>query len=208
MGARLAEDLSKIDAEVLPFPEVKDERNKEARQNAIKQKKQALERDPNIQSVSYDYLRETSFVPNDPYFTGGYQWDLRRIGATGAWDKAYGGARVAVLDTGIDTGHPDIRNKVAWQWNFFYGDSVANVDYGHYASGHGTHVAGTVGASTNNGYGVAGTAPGSQIIAAKVCGPWRVGNTEDDVNGVAIRCPDDVVMSALNYFAPVPAHGG
>ncbi|MDQ3301899.1 MAG: S8 family serine peptidase [Actinomycetota bacterium] len=188
---------------------VKDEQGEKERKEALEQKKQVLERNPDVESVSYNYLREPNFVPNDPYFVGGYQWDLQKIGTASAWDRTTGyGAKVAVLDTGVDTSHPDLRGKVAWQWDFFNRDSVANVDYGYSASGHGTHVSGTIAATANNGTGIAGVAPQAQILAAKVCGPSRVGDTKDDVNGWAIRCPDAAVIDALNYFSNYASYSG
>jgi thermitase len=200
--ATVADDLPSIEADVLSFPELKDERAKQAHQEALEQKKQTLKRNPDVESVSYNYLRDPSFTPNDPHFTSGQQWHLNKIRTTGAWDRASGyGARVAVLDTGFDTTHPDLRGRIIWQYDFFSGDSVANVDYGYGASGHGTHVAGTVSAATNNGIGVAGVAPRAEILAAKVCGPSWVGDTKYDVNGYDIKCPDRAVLNALNYFA-------
>ena len=201
--------LPKVDAEVLPFSGAEDEDGKKARETRPAQKQAQLERDPDADSVSYNYLSEPNFTPNDPYFTGGYQWDLTKIGSTRAWDKTTGyGSTVAVLDTGFYTGHPDLRSKIVWQWDFFSGDSSANVDYGLAATSHGTHVAGTVAASTNNGTGVAGTAPSSQIMAAKVCGRTSVGDTKDDVSGYAIRCSSSAVINALNYFAKYASSSG
>ncbi len=212
VGARVDDPLSglsKVDAEVLAFSGLKDEKGQKVRETLLERKKADLERDPDVESVSYNYLSEPDFTPNDPYFTGGYQWDLTKIGSTRAWDKTTGsGSRVAVLDTGFYTAHPDLQNKIVWQWDFFSGDSVANVDYGLAATAHGTHVAGTVAAATNNGTGVAGTAPSSQIMAAKVCGRTYVGDTKDDVGGYAIRCSSSAVINALNYFASYASYSG
>ncbi len=205
VGAKVDDKLQrlpKVDADVLSFSKVKNEDFQKTRQEDLSRKKQELEHSTDVASVSYNYLSKPSFVPNDPYFRAGYQWDFTRTGTHLAWDKTTGyGARVAVLDTGFDVNHPDLRSKIVWQWDFFSGDSVANINYGYSDSGHGTHVAGTVAASTNNGFGVAGTAPRSQILAAKVCGPTWVGNTDYDVNGYEIRCPAQSAINALNYFA-------
>lgn len=198
VAAHLDQELPKRDSEVLSFPEVRNAPNKEARQKGLEQKKQALERHPDVESVSYNYVAEPSYVPNDPAYTAGYQWDISRIKAPAAWDRANGsGSRVAVLDTGFDTSHPDLRGQIVWQWDFFGGDSNAAPDYGWAGHEHGTHVAGTVAAATNNGTGVAGTAPRAQIFAAKVCGPmWSSKDGQ-----YKVLCDSQAVVNALDYFA-------
>ena len=68
----------------------------------------------------------------------------------------------SLFGTGFATSHPDLRGKAIWRWDFFSGDSVANVDYGYSAAGHGTRVAVTIAAATNNGVGVSGTVTQAQ----------------------------------------------
>ena len=203
--AQLEQELPKQHADVLSFPTLKHERNTQARQKGLAQKKQSLVRDPNVESVSYNYVAKPSYVPNDPYFTSGYQWDMGRIKAPAAWDRANGyGARVAVLDTGFDTSHPDLRSQIVWQWDFFNGDSNAAPDYQYPEHEHGTHVAGTVAAATNNGIGVAGTAPRAQILGAKVCGPlWSSADGKYE-----ILCKNSAVIAALDYFASNASYSG
>ena len=70
--------------------------------------------------------------------------------------------KIAILDSGIDKGHPDIA-KIAAQRNFFTGSAVVND-----GNGHGTHVAGIAAALTNNDRGVAGGCPRCELLVAKV----------------------------------------
>lgn len=84
---------------------------------------------------------------------------------------------VAILDTGIDADHPDL--NVAGGANFS-GGSVNNWNDGN---GHGTHVAGTVGA-LDNGIGVVGVAPGARVHAVKVCKNGGICFTGDMVAGL------------------------
>jgi thermitase len=124
--------------------------------------------------------------PNDPQF--GKQWGLSKIGAPQAWGTGTGGgAIVAIIDTGVDLNHEDLRDKLVPGWDFVGNDSVpqdetkpqnlTNTDCpGN--PGHGTHVAGIVAAATNNGKGVAGTAPGARILPIRVldsCGSGTSG---------------------------------
>jgi thermitase len=126
-----------------------------------------LHKRPGVEHVDYNYLRLPYYEANDLDLL--LQWDLPRIGATAAWNETVGvGARVAVVDTGIAGNHPDLAGKIVAQKDMVNNDNVAQDDI----KGHGTHVAGTVGAATNNGLGVAAVCPGCKLLIAKA-GNWR-----------------------------------
>ncbi len=115
--------------------------------------------DPTVRYITEDspVAMRTQFTPNDPQIGSQWGWNPSPgINAYLAWDVTTGttGVTVAVLDTGLDKNHPDIGNYLQG-YDFANGDSNP-VDSNN--CGHGTHVAGTVGALTNNGIGVAGTA--------------------------------------------------
>lgn len=161
--ARAEEEISAPDAQLLSFPAVKHERSEHAREKQLRRTKEALEKRPGVEHVDYNYLRLPDYVPNDPAFIKA-QWDLRAVEVPGAWNKTLGvGARVAVVDTGIASGHPDLKSKIALQKDLVNNDNLAEDD----TKGHGTHVAGTVGAATNNGLGVAAVCPGCKLLIAK-----------------------------------------
>ncbi|CAN5865295.1 S8 family peptidase [soil metagenome] len=160
--ARVEEEISTPGVQLLSFPAVKHERSEHAREKKLQRAKEALQRDPSVEHVAYNYLRLPDYVPNDPEF--GSQWDLYSIGAPDAWDKTLGvGSRVAVVDTGIDGDHPELESKIVSQKDMVNNDVVAEDD----RRGHGTHVAGTVGAVTNNGAGVAAVCPACKLLVAK-----------------------------------------
>ena len=149
--ARVEEELSATDAQPLSFPALKHERSGRVREDKLRQAKEALQKLPGVEHVEYNYARLPDYSPNDPRFLAGWQWDLDRIGAPAAWNKVLGvGARVAIVDTGIEGDHPDLQSKIVAQKDLVNNDGVAEDDI----AGHGTQVAGTVGAATNNGKGV------------------------------------------------------
>jgi subtilisin family serine protease len=101
---------------------------------------------------------------NDPL--ANQQWFLERIHAPQAWATSTGaGVTVAILDTGVDAAHPDFGGAVEKGADYVTrnGDSKD-------LHGHGTHVAGIVGARKDNGLGVAGVAPGCNLLAIRVLG--------------------------------------
>ncbi len=119
-----------------------------------------------------DENRSSLGITNDTYL--GYQWHLPIIGAIDAWDTTMGSSsvRVAVLDTGADLDHPDLVGRIIRQTDVITKDnSSAPFDGSINADdddGHGTHVAGIIAATANNGQGVTGVAPGVSLIIIDV----------------------------------------
>jgi len=206
--ARGEEGIPQINARLLEFPEVKSERAREAREEALARIKQTLEQNPAVKAVDYNYVVEASFTPNDPQFDD--QWGLRKIRAPKAWDTSKGtGTEIAVLDTGIDTDHPDLQAKIADQEDFVNNDAVAED-----RNGHGTHVSGIAAAVTNNAAGVAGTCPDCRLLIGKVLKDdgrgsefdvadgirWAADNDVEAINlSLGGRGDSDAVRSAVNY---------
>jgi len=125
----------------------------------------ALKNDPSIEFAERDYVAEAAFVPNDPYVTAGSEWHLERIQMPLAWNVTFGASNVvvAVLDSGINTAHPDLASQTLPGYDFVWGDNDPADDFGH-----GTAVAGVIAAAGNNSIGVAGVAFGSKILPVKV----------------------------------------
>ena len=116
-------------------------------------------------------------APNDPYY--GYQWNMSLQGVPLAWDNSTGsGAIVAVVDTGVTSGPDGIPNLLAG-YDFVDGDTDASDE-----NGHGTHVAGTIAQTTNNGVGVAGMAPDASILPVRVLAGDGMGTTAGVAQGI------------------------
>ncbi len=96
-----------------------------------------------------------------------------------AWQYSTGaGQVVAVLDQGVDTSHPDLAAAIVPGASCLEDGCTAVVETApDHRADHGTHVAGIIAATTNNGIGVAGMAPSAQIMPVEVIGPTGVGMT-------------------------------
>jgi thermitase len=93
------------------------------------------------------------------------QWGLRNAGGTRLWRWGHGSPRtvVAVLDTGVDAGHPDLHGAVVPGWNTLAGSADTHDD-----NGHGTLVAGIIAARAGNRTGIAGYCWSCSIMPVKV----------------------------------------
>ncbi|MFE1464896.1 S8 family peptidase [Streptomyces nigra] len=164
----------------------------------------AYQADPQVAYVVPDRLNKPQATPNDTEYAK--QWDLFETTAgmrvPGAWDVATGtGVTVAVIDTGY-VSHSDLAANIVAGYDFISDATVANdgngrdsnpADPGDWtaanecqsgdpaygSSWHGTHVAGTIAAVTNNGKGVAGIAYGAKVSPLRVLG--KCGGYDSDI---------------------------
>jgi subtilisin family serine protease len=139
-----------------------------------------------------DYPAAIATEPNDPRWSE--QWDMVKIAAPAAWSAQTNSADVvvAVVDTGINFSHPDLQANI-WTdpLNGTHGFTCLNgtvAPGGLDDNGHGTHVAGTIGAIGDNGLGVAGINWSVQLLALKVFNASGSGNISD-----VIACVDKMV---------------
>lgn len=123
---------------------------------------------------------------NDPL--AGEQWALEKIQAEAAWAHSRGnGIKVAVLDTGVDFGHEDLAGKAGSSYNCIKDGGIGQpcdpAPHGD-DNGHGTQVAGILGAVEGNGKGIAGVAPGAEILSFKALGADGSGALSDVIRAV------------------------
>ncbi len=162
--ADLEDEIPEIDAQVLEFPVLKNERAQKVREQSLELKKEDLEKDPAVESVDYNYIGVAGYTPKDPKFR--LQWGLKKTGFEKAWNRSRGGGiKVAVVDSGLDVRHIEFRLKVAARWDFRNNNKTVED-----TTGHGTHVSGVVAARTGNRRGIAGGCPNCRLLSAKVIG--------------------------------------
>ena len=118
----------------------------------------ALAAQSEVLTVSPSYYHEAHEVPDDELYE--LEWAHQRTNAEAGWDIATGSGDVSItiIDTGINSDHPDLSDRIGVQLRAEGGDIVDGTDGDNDSTGdgHGTLVAGVAGASTNNGIGVAG----------------------------------------------------
>jgi thermitase len=120
-----------------------------------------------VRYVEPNYLAFAFATPNDPQYS--QQYGPQRIQANLAWDiwQPQRTVYIAIIDTGIDSNHPDLTNKMrrhsngaVYGWNTLNNTTNALDD-----NGHGTHCAGIAAAEINNGVGIAGVAAWNPNVA-------------------------------------------
>ena len=136
-----------------------------------------------VHYVEPHYLYVTNEAPNEPNdaLYADYQWNLPAIRTETAWGLAEEGEEVivAVVDTGVDLNHPDLKDRLVLGYNVFTEGSDAYDDVGH-----GTHVAGIIAAQINNYEGIAGVAPRTRIMPVKVLDETGAGSTYAVAQGI------------------------
>ncbi|HQE92639.1 MAG TPA: S8 family serine peptidase [Anaerolineae bacterium] len=140
----------------------------------------ALNADPGVVYAEPNYRYQAfDAVPNDPAYSK--QWAHTVIQSPGAWGITTGSSDIiiAIIDSGVDTSHPDLAGKLVTGHDFVEDDNTPSD-----ANGHGTHVAGIAAAVTNNSVGVAGMSWGARIMPVRVLDNTGSGYNSDIVDGI------------------------
>lgn len=139
-----------------------------------------------VQYAEPNYEFHATKTPNDPCYLAPCvsthkQWHIDKIGLPSAWDVTTGRASVtiAVVDSGVDPGHPDLVGRVTQAPQNFSNDATISDE-----NGHGTHVAGIVAAAANNGEGVAGVNWVVNVLAVKVLNSVATGTASSIASGI------------------------
>lgn len=143
---------------------------------------------PAYMEPHYMYLTNSAFpentaeewAPNDLLFSG-YQWNLPAIETGRGWNLSRGSEDiiVAVVDTGVEAGHPDLQGQLLQGYNAVSSGQAPDDDVGH-----GTHVTGIIGAIVNNAEGVAGISWYNKVLPVKALDATGVGTTYSVAEGI------------------------
>lgn len=188
VGANIDQELPALGATRITLPLTANDPSGDAAGLAVLR----LARDGAISSAQLDARGTAGFTPNDSFFAtdpsfGLGQWGLRTAHVDQAWDVVRGSPSiiVAVIDTGVDVNHPDLGGVLLPGATFVSSPdpSCAPAATGD-DNGHGTHVAGLIGANTNNGTGIAGAAFGVRVLPVKALDCTGAGLLSDVAQGV------------------------
>ncbi len=142
----------------------------------------SLQTNPLVSCIEYDYPLFIQNIPADPFYE--QQWNLKLLEMEEIWGE-YKGTKdvvVAIIDTGILPNHPDLKDNIISGYDFVDNDRTPT-DTSTYFS-HGTHVAGIIGAVTNNSEGIAGINWHIKIMPIRVIGPQGNGAYSNLIKGI------------------------
>jgi thermitase len=184
--------------------------------------RQRLSANPDVAYAEPDFLLNASVTPNDPFYF--LDWALNEtpgdhdVDAPAAWNTRTSCTKIAVLDTGADTDHPDLvanlykspdtpnNNKDddgngyvddTYGWNAITGKGSAEDD-----NGHGTHVAGIIGGRGNNATGVAGICWSASIVPVKFMNSQGKGSTSDAIDGMEYAAKKGAKIINASFGCP------
>ena len=126
---------------------------------------------------------------NDPYLKLQHGFQALEVERSHRWATGRG-VRVAVIDTGLDAEHPELRGRVSLRRNLVDGD-LTTFD----RDVHGTAVAAIIGAAANNAQGLVGVAPEVEFVALKACWQERPGDSEAKCNSFTLAKAMDVALA-------------
>ena len=188
LGAREDGELPAMGVLVLNLPEQADEVGFA----------NALAARPDVEFAELDrVVRPAEVTPNDPWF-GSWEWYLTKINAPAAWSTTTGDKSIiiAILDTGVDGAHPDLQSKMVPGWNIYNNNSDTSDVFGH-----GTVVAGTAAATSNNGLGVTSIAWNCPIMPIRISAPDGTATYTAMANGLTWAADHGARVANISYKA-------
>ncbi len=186
---------------------------------------------PQVEYAEPNVIFRTQMIPNDPFYVGRQQWYYDLVNAPKAWDVETGkpGVIIAVLDTGLDVTHPDLKDNVWTNTGEIAGNGIDDdgngcVDDTHGCNfadssiacagahaapnseiaddnGHGTFVAGVAAAKGNNAIGVTGMAPNATIMPVKVLDCEGAGTALAATQGILYAAKNGAKVINMSFGA-------
>ncbi len=181
---------------------------------------------PWVEYAEPNYIVRAAITPDDPSYPVDQAWYYDLINAPAGWDIERGRLAiiVAVLDTGADLDHPDLESKIWTNGRETPGNGLDDdlngcIDDVHGCNfvtvppsndpsddhGHGTMIAGIVGADSNNGQGVAGVAWGVTVLPVKVLDKTGTGSASDVAQGIIYAAKSGAQVINLSMARPSPS---
>ncbi len=166
---------------------------------------------PDVEFAHRNWIGEGgggAIPPNDTWYPAQWQWNNTGqsggtagadIEAEAGWAISTGSASVvvAILDSGIDSDHPEFAGRILPGWDYVNNDADPEDDHSH-----GTYVAGLVAANADNAFAVSGVDRHCRILPVKVLNSANAGTTANLISGISFASAqgaDVISMSLINY---------
>lgn len=181
----------------------------------------AARSNPNVASARVEPRIFANKIPNDTNF--GFQWSLPNMKVAGdgrgAWEllgnnlsAGTGNIKVAITDTGVDRDHPDLVGKFDTTKPQDWVDctqkdadgSDCKKNYSRDNFGHGTHVAGIIGAMTDNSRGIAGVGYNVKLMSVRILGDDGSGGLLDAIKGIKWAADNEAKIINMSWGATAP----
>lgn len=185
LGARHANEISGAGVHIVEVPY---QASESAFANAFRARGE-------VEFAEFDWLLPPQqTLPNDPLFPA---WYLEKIDAPNAWLTTTGNSNItiAILDTGVDTTHPDLAAKLVTGRNIYNNNDDTRDVYGH-----GTPVAGVAGAASNNGIGVASVAWGCGIMPIRISDLTGMASVSNVASGLSWAADHGARVANISYY--------
>jgi subtilisin family serine protease len=137
-------------------------------------------------------------IPNDPFYANPNAWALQKISAPDAWALNTGSDSIiiAILDSGVEGTHEDLAAKMVPGWNIYNNNADTSDVFGH-----GTAVAGTAAAATNNSIGVASVAWGCRIMPVRISDTSGYASISDIASGLTWAANHGARVANISFNA-------
>lgn len=153
----------------------------------------SLRKHKDIKFAELDYILHADKTSNDYYAPN--EWHLSKMQVSSAWDISLGnGITVAILDTGVDATHPDLAGQLVPGWNMFDNNADTTDVYGH-----GTMVAGVVGAASDNTIGVSSLAWQAKIMPVRISGTDGMASISTIADGLVWAADHGARVANISY---------
>ncbi|MDD5309836.1 MAG: S8 family peptidase [Deltaproteobacteria bacterium] len=191
LGAKVLGKIARLDVSRLKLP----------RGEKVERIVERLKKLPQVAYAEPNYLLRITGPSDDARWSE--QWDMRRMGADQGWavERGSSGVVIAIVDTGVDLDHPDLKPKLVAGHDF-----VDNDDAPDDVGGHGTHCAGIAAAATGNGVGVAGVCPGCAIMPIRVMDGSGTGAVSAIADGVVWAADHGARVISLSLGGPYTSY--
>jgi thermitase len=187
LGAREVEEISGLGVHILDLPY-------RASELALAK---SFESRSEVEFAELDQILPLQqILPNDPLFDNPNSWSLIKINAPEGWAIETGSSNIiiAILDTGVEVSHPELASKIVPGWNIYNNNADTTDIYGH-----GTAVAGTAAASSNNSVGVASVAWGCRIMPIRISDNSGYGSYSNIASGLTWAADHGARVANISY---------